>query len=338
METKAHHVLIGAFTLLAIAAAFLAMWYVSGAGGFLSGRIYRVEFKGSVGDLTNGSLVTFNGLRAGEVTSVGISPDDPSAVVARIKVDSGIPVRTDTVAKLESQGLGGSSTIALIGGSASAPELKGANGEPPLLQGGPSQMASLLANVASLSAKVDSVVARADSLLQQNSDAITDTVKNLDAFSKALGENAPALKEAIASIGDVGKQIGPVAESMNKLVASIDPDKIHQIVDNSADLAKKLNSDADKVDGVLTAAQTFLGSDGGKGVVSEVSDAAKSIKVLADTLTTSVKNLTPGLTHFGSIGLREYEALAVDGRRTVNDIDQLVRTIQTNPSKLFFGK
>jgi len=44
METKAHHVLIGVFTLLVIAGGFVLIWFVSGAGGLMSGHIYQVRF------------------------------------------------------------------------------------------------------------------------------------------------------------------------------------------------------------------------------------------------------------------------------------------------------
>jgi len=48
--------------------------------------------------------VSFNGLRVGEVLSVGLVADDPGAVAATIKVSNAAPVRSDTRAKLESQG------------------------------------------------------------------------------------------------------------------------------------------------------------------------------------------------------------------------------------------
>jgi phospholipid/cholesterol/gamma-HCH transport system substrate-binding protein len=35
--------------------------------------------------------------------------------------------------------------------------------------------------------------------------------------------------------------------------------------------------------------------------------------------------------------LREYEALAIDGRRTVNDLDRVLRGFERNPSELIFG-
>ena len=338
METKAHHVLIGAFTLLVIAAAFALVLYVSGTGGLGSGAIFDVVFKGSVGGLTNGSLVTFNGLRAGEVMSVDFAANDPSRVVARIKVESGAPVRADTRARLESQGIGGASTIALYGGAADSPALKGENGKPAVLAGEPSQLANLLDNVASISSKAESAIAKADALLSDNSAAVADAVKNLDEFSKALGDSAPEIKDAMAAVGELGKKLGPVADRLDTTVAAIDPDKVKGIIDNTADLTAKLNASAGKIDGVLTSAQNFLGSPDTKGPIQQLGDAAKSIQQLADDLDLRVKELSVGLLRFTNTGLREYEGLATDGRRTLNDFDHLVHTIETNPSKLLFGK
>ena len=68
METRANFVLIGAFTLGAVVAAFLfVMWIVGyGAGG--GHRRYQIVFSGSVSGLSTGATVLFNGLKVGEVT------------------------------------------------------------------------------------------------------------------------------------------------------------------------------------------------------------------------------------------------------------------------------
>ena len=172
-------------------AAFALTWYVSGAGGLSSGRFYQVVFRGSVNGLTNGAVVTFNGLRVGEVVSVGYVANDPGAVSSLIKVEGDVPVRADTVAKLESQGLGGASTIALIGGAPDAPDLKSENGNPPKLIGESSSMANLLENVASLSSKAESAVTKADALIGDNSAALGDAVKNLDRILQGAGRQRP---------------------------------------------------------------------------------------------------------------------------------------------------
>ena len=46
---------------------------------------------------------------------------------------------------------------------------------------------------------------------------------------------------------------------------------------------------------------------------------------------------TTGLARFSNSGLRQWEALAVDGRRTLAEVDKMVRNIDRNPSRLLFG-
>ena len=94
---------------------------------------------------------------------------------------------------------------------------------------------------------------------------------------------------------------------------------------------------ADKVDGVLSSAQSFLGSPSTKGAVDHISEAALSVKKLADDVDTRIKDISTGLSRFTNTGLREYEALAVEARRVVQDIDGVVRSLGRNPSQVLFG-
>src|ERR1700741_2102924 len=106
METRANYVLIGLFTLAVIAGGFLFVMWFSGLGKGAQHKTYEVVFTGSVSGLSRGSLVSFN-------------PGDPSRVGAMIDVIANTPVKTDTKAHLESQGLTGVATLALTGESSS---------------------------------------------------------------------------------------------------------------------------------------------------------------------------------------------------------------------------
>src|SRR3712207_8391472 len=57
--------------------------------------------------ISKGSTVAFNGLRVGEVTDISLLPEDPRRVVAVAQLDSNTPIRSDTRARLEYQGLTG---------------------------------------------------------------------------------------------------------------------------------------------------------------------------------------------------------------------------------------
>ncbi len=87
----------------------------------------------------------------------------------------------------------------------------------------------------------------------------------------------------------------------------------------------------------MTSAQSFLGSPGTKSAVGQVGDAAQSIKKLADDVDARVKEISTGLTRFSGSGLRQYEALAIQGQRVLDDVDRLVRSFERNPSQIIFG-
>ena len=116
METKANYVLIGAFTLAVIAGAFLFVLWFSGASKTAEHKTYRIVFTGSVSGLSRGSAVLFNGLNVGAVTSIDFLEKDPSRVAALVDIAGRTPIKTDTKARLELQGLTGVAAIALTGG------------------------------------------------------------------------------------------------------------------------------------------------------------------------------------------------------------------------------
>src|SRR5215475_6561874 len=133
METKARYVTIGLFTLAVILAGFLFVYWLQGAGGLRRLATYEVRFSAPVSGLLKGSAVLFNGIRVGEVTEIRLHADDPKRVTVMTAVDPETPVRADTYVEVEFQGLTGATVIALKGGSATAPLLTGAGGQPPVL-------------------------------------------------------------------------------------------------------------------------------------------------------------------------------------------------------------
>jgi phospholipid/cholesterol/gamma-HCH transport system substrate-binding protein len=106
---------------------------------------------------------------------------------------------------------------------------------------------------------------------------------------------------------------------------------------SAAELTAKLNESATKIDGLMTSAQSFLGSPDTKGPLAQVGDAAKSIKALADETNMHIRQLSSGLVRFSGSGLKEYEEMAVDARKTLADVDRVFRSIEKNPSQLIFG-
>jgi phospholipid/cholesterol/gamma-HCH transport system substrate-binding protein len=88
----------------------------------------------------------------------------------------------------------------------------------------------------------------------------------------------------------------------------------------------------------LTAKLDALAGDADNVVKGDVAAAAKSIKKAADDLDSRMKEIAANINRFSGSGLRQYEALAVDGRKTLEQFNQAVRSIENNPQQFLFGK
>lgn len=433
METRANYALIGLFTLAVIAAAFGFIYWFSGGERGQARQSIRIVFSGSVSGLSQGSSVSFNGLRVGEVASLDLLPEDPRRVVAIATVNSNTPIRSDTRARLEYQGLTGVANVGLSGGEPGAPPLVAGPGQPmPTIFADRSDFQDLIETARNIARRADDVLERVGRVVTDNEGAISRTIQNVERFSQALGENAEGIDRFLAQIGQAAEKVGPLAEKLETLATNVDevvravdrqrvarivenvdnftaalgenrqvvsdalkdaaslidrlnetapkldsavaeiaeitkavdPTKIGRTVDNvdtftqtlsrrSPDIDKaiqearsiteKLNKSADKIDAVLAGAEKFLGSasgEAGKGAFDEIRSAAVAVRELANDLNTrteGIQGILGGVNRFTESGLREYEALAVEGRRTLGDISRAVRSIERNPQQFLFG-
>ncbi|MFC6671584.1 MlaD family protein [Marinobacterium aestuariivivens] len=125
METRAHHVIIGLFTLLGLGLALAFGLWLAKSGNDRDTLRYRVVFSEPVSGLTEGSLVQYNGLRVGEVSRLQLDPQDPRRVWADIEVSQSTPVNQGTRARQAIANITGAANILLSSGALDAPPLAG---------------------------------------------------------------------------------------------------------------------------------------------------------------------------------------------------------------------
>lgn len=188
METRAHYVLIGAFVLSAVAAAFLfILWLGQTQREFDE---YDVIFTERVSGLSRGGQVRFNGIQKGEVVALDIDPKNPSVVIARVRVDRDTPVKTDTRAELELVGFTGLAVISFVGGSPDKPLLK------EVTRGVPRLKADTAGLAAFFEGSGDIVAAAQRLLTEENTESVRRTLKSVAEVTETLA----AEKENIAKI------------------------------------------------------------------------------------------------------------------------------------------
>ena len=83
METRAHHVLIGLFTLLVVGAALMFALWLGKSDADRQFEVYDIVFQEAVSGLSKGGTVEFNGIKIGDVVSLRLDPEDAHRVIAR---------------------------------------------------------------------------------------------------------------------------------------------------------------------------------------------------------------------------------------------------------------
>ncbi|OQW63142.1 MAG: hypothetical protein A4S17_07430 [Proteobacteria bacterium HN_bin10] len=220
METKANYVLIGAATIIgALLIMLFAMWITTGdlRRGF---NEYDVVFDDPVRGLTEGGEVRFNGIKVGEVDTLRIDPDNTNRVIARIRVSSDVPVKTDTEAQLEPIGLTGVTLIQLSAGSGDAEVLRGTfGGPPPRIQGRGSQIDVIVARGEEVAAQASEAMASVRNLLtDENIARVTRIIANLERVSDQLA----AQDSIVTQSGAAARDIAALARQMQGEIADLD--------------------------------------------------------------------------------------------------------------------
>ncbi|TQF43883.1 organic solvent ABC transporter substrate-binding protein [Bradyrhizobium sp. UNPF46] len=259
---RASNLVIGTATLAVIAVAFGGLLGVQKWRTIQSRSQLRVVFEGgSASGLRRGGPVNFDGVPAGQILSIKL--DSPRRIVALVMLDNTAPIRKDTVAGIEFQGLTGVAAISLIGGAPTAPPVPlDADGIPvltadlsdaesivetlhsvdrtivsnaPAIKDGLRTFESYTADLRSKGGEIDSVMAKVDSAFAGFDKAVTKIEGVMPGFVdgkadelfekiKGLHELADVMKKKSAGyLEDIRRSLLDVSEAANKMSGTPTP-------------------------------------------------------------------------------------------------------------------
>ena len=219
METRAHHVLIGLFTVLVVAAALLFGLWLSHAGGDRNVTDYEVVFNDTVNGLSQGSAVQYSGIKIGEVIALGLDPQDPRTVRARIRITGQTPIKQDPRARLAVTNITGASVIQLDGGTPESPKLTSENGEPPIIIADRSPFSRLMAGGEDLMISITRLLDRANQMFsRENSERVSQTLDHLEKITGAVADQRDELAQALQQISQLTREASQVMNTANRLL------------------------------------------------------------------------------------------------------------------------
>jgi phospholipid/cholesterol/gamma-HCH transport system substrate-binding protein len=311
MEPKVNYILVGSFVAFLGAAVLVGILWLGKTDYRGSYDRYEAYMKESVAGLSVDSTVKYRGVDVGRVRDIALRPDNPEEVLLILDIARGTPIKTDTLAVLETQGLTGLATVNLTGGSREAPALVAVEGQMyPVIKTGPS-----------LFFRLDEAVSR---LLSE--EGLAQLIVHLD--SAAVGvtkmldeENQTLLKRTIKDLSDVAQTIAAhrtqIDQSLNGAAKG---------ADNLVKLTASLNA---QIPPLLTEINKS---------VSALGAATDELGRTSKTVGTVVNDSRLELQQFTRRTLPEAGLLVTELRQLTGMLTRVARELEREPSSLVFGR
>lgn len=302
METRAHHVLIGVFTLLVIVGFLVFVYWAGMFAGDRRYAYYEAVFEEAVTGLTTGSPVLYLGIKVGEVAGFRIDPQDPNKVrvILKIEVREDIKVREDTTASLELQGVTGASIIQLSGGVGDSPVLpivRTPFGELPEIETTQTGLSALFSRAPEVFGRLEETLFELRQMLRENRQNIESTLENLARISAAFAEQDEDIKRIIANAAEMSEELPALTRELREVTQTMD-----KLLANEAPAALKNVSE--------------LAADGSR-LIRENEDAVNA---------------------FTERGLAQFGTFITEARRLVEAMGRVTNRLESDPSRFLFGQ
>lgn len=286
METRAHFVIIGLFTILGILGGLgFFLWLASVQIDRQYAR-YGVLFE-NVSGLDRSADVLFNGVAVGSVTNIRIWEDDPSKAYVAIEIDATTPVAVDTVARLEVQGVTGVAYIALSGGSPGAALLTPDGAGPPIIPSRQSSFQSIVNSAPELIDDAANIISQLEELTgPENQKHVRSILENVD---KATG----GLEQALTDFSDISDTLRTATE---------------QVTDFT-----------EEFEGLGEAARSTL--DVADSSFATIAETFENANAAIDTLSPAIEQASQAINAINKLIAEDFAPLADDLRMTLNNAD-----------------
>ncbi|MBL8771817.1 MAG: MCE family protein [Phenylobacterium sp.] len=308
MERNANYALVGLSTLILTAALAVFIVWLARLRINAEYDLYDVVFQGPVRGLNEGGEVHFNGIKVGEVVRIALDQTNPRNVIARVRVTEDVPIRVDSYATLEPQGITGLNYVQITSGTGTRQLLKDnaeAECETRRRRIGEECIPVLKSQRSAIS-----------DLLEGGGTVLTRTIEALDRVNRVLSDQN--IKTFSAALSDTQAF---TAELRERKAIIADLQSAVQRIDTAADEIAK-----------LSASTRGLVEGDGKRAISNVADAAEEASAAARDARAMIARLQGPTTEFATNGLPQATAALIQLQTAAESLERLVNDIQSSPT------
>jgi len=299
MERNANYAMVGFASLILFVGLMAFVLWLAQFSFNRDYDVYDIVFQGPVRGLSQGGEVHFNGIKVGDVKRIALDPKDSQLVVARARVTSDVPIRTDSYATLEAQGITGVNYVQITAGARTRPLLKDAtpHGQVPVIRSQKSALADLLEGGGTVLQRSVEALDRVNRLL---SDSNIKTVSGVfDDIHSITGE----LRERRAIIADAQHALQTMDITLQK---------VGQLSDSAKGL---VNGDA-------------------KRTLASLASAADDLKATSHQAQQALSKLEGPTTDFATNGLPQLTATIGSLQTATESLNRVLSEAEQSPSAL----
>ena len=326
METRTNHLLVGAFVLLLVAGLVAFIIWAVKADVDAKHANFHVYFTGSVSGLSNVSEVRYRGVPIGTVTDIRIDPDNVERVRVTLDVSGDTPIKQDSIASIEMQGITGVAIVQISGGRQSSPDLKTEPGETyPVIQSKRSSLEALFTDAPELINRILTLVETVTLLFdEKNIQAIGGTLANTEKITASLADSAEKIDAFLLDAS------GTAAE-LRTTVRELRGDLAHLTANADATLISA-RATLDTI-GDETAA---LGGDA-RALIGDLRGSARALSSMSEEIQGLVAESRAPLSDFTAEGLYEFARLITEMRTLVASLTRIADGLESDPTGYLFG-
>ncbi|MDD3323948.1 MAG: MlaD family protein [Sulfurospirillaceae bacterium] len=312
MENKISYILVGVFVLVITVCIVAVIVWFSNYNEDTVFKYYKVNTKESVAGLNLKAPVKLRGVAIGEVKDININPDNAEEVTVVIKIKEDTPIKEDTHAIVEAQGITGLSYIELRGGTNEAKNLQtgGKYSEYGIIHSKPSVFSRLDKTITSVSRKAEEIFERADDILSEKN------LKNIEDILANTANISNAINQTLAGV-----------EEQKKLASKLLEQAL--VFEEAAINAAK---------GVSDMSKSFTNAIDNTGIdtMNSMRDASKSVKQTMAGLNEKLEKGTFDIDVMVKENLLPAQGAIEDLRGLINETKDIVTNLRDSPSDLIF--
>ncbi|MFY9936881.1 MAG: MlaD family protein [Silvibacterium sp.] len=309
MKSLREQALVGLFVL--VAAALLIVTILAVAGTFSSGGVPHHTYFKSAGGLTPGAVVRYAGMKAGKVEGVRVDPNDSTRIEIDFRVRPGVPVKTDSIAKISTLGALSDNFVEVGAGTKDAP----------LAPPGSELKSVETIGIGDIGDMIGTLIPEARQVMQNLDQRLTELQVTIARVNDLLGD-----KNRANISGSLGNLNIMLADSRPKVAASLTniqaaSAKLNPLLDNLKVTMAQANATLSHVDSLVLENRQDI-----RTIVIKL----KETMITASSLMEQLKNTT-------ELNSDNIDQIIVNVRETTENMKELTEELKANPSVLIRG-